>query len=1064
MHLRAWVRAVAITSAAAVIIVPLWIRTDAHAAATDAPGAPGAAATWRNGDKDGVGTSVTRDSKVWYTLTDGTLSETYYPAADTPNVRDLGFVVSDGSTFSQRETDDTTRRVELADKTSLTYRQITTDNQQRWRITKTYVTDPARATVVINVSFESLSGAPYELYALYDPSLAGTAADDSGSTVTNGASAALVASDTHLADRPVATALVSSSGFIATSTGYAGASDGWTDLGADHHMDWNFPNAGPGNIVQTGQIPTPTTTTNFTLALGFGPDTATALTTANATLATSYGAVSRAYQRGWKDYLAKLKPVPKQLTGDMATQYNVSVMTVKAHEDKTFPGAFIASLTLPWGQVVSADGSGGGGSGYHFVWARDLYQQATALIAAGDTAAATRAVDWLFTHQQQADGHFPQNSHVDGTPDQTNVQLDETAFPIILAGQVGRTGRAFYLDHIRKAADFLVATGPKTPQERWETEGGYSPSTIAAEIAGLTVAADIARKNNDEAAAAIYQGTADSWQRQTEKWMYTTTGPVGDGKYYIRIEGNGDPNDNETREYSDGAGVLPEKSVLDAGFLDLVRLGVKAPNDPYVAGSIPETDASLATDTPSGRMWHRYTHDGFGEHADGSPWSFPDHADGTGRLWPLLSGERGEYELANGRNAFSYLQTMHNAANAGFMIPEQAWDVSDPTSFGHVFGKGTGSAAPLSWAMAQYVRLAQGIAKGSPVETPPVVANRYANPGQKLTPPALTVTSPSAALETVNGRTINVTGTTSGTRVFIDVNGTRQAAKLSGTSFTASVNLPDLRNNVTVVAVSRSGATAAEVRTVLSFGERIGGLADPTGDDNGPGTYTYPTNPVYVPGTFDLTGFDVFSDGDNYVLVTSIAAPIDNPFGGDQISHQKVNVYLGSASATGPSAALPGTNMNTATGWDHVVVVDGRFDQAGVYGTAGTKQAAISLVAIPETRQIAAVVPKAALGVIDAATTRFGVAMFGNAEAGEGLGDIRPVYDPTYWATNPLGFVRDFRFGGGAGELDSSLPSQDTDTRDPNAIDIIVGAGQDQATVMDWQASNPVALPMVPLG
>ena len=248
---RARTTALVAASTTALLVVPLGPLAPAGAADGEAPGAPGAAATWRSGDKDGIGTSLGRTSKVWYTLTDGTLSETYYPAADTPNVRDLGFVVSDGSTSSQRETDGTTQRVELADPTSLTYRQTTTDDGGRWRITKTYVTDPERPTVVMDVSFESLSGEPFSLYALYDPSLAGTAAGDSGS----GTAGALLASDTHLADRPVASALVSSTGFAATSTGYAGTSDGWTDLADDHDLDATYDSAGPGNIVQTGADP-----------------------------------------------------------------------------------------------------------------------------------------------------------------------------------------------------------------------------------------------------------------------------------------------------------------------------------------------------------------------------------------------------------------------------------------------------------------------------------------------------------------------------------------------------------------------------------------------------------------------------------------------------------------------------------------------------------------------------------------------------------------------------------------------------------------------------------------
>ena len=243
-------RLVAAGAALAVLLAPLTSTTGVAVAQDDPPGAPGAPATWTNGDKDGVGTALSRDSKVWYTLTGGTLSETYYPAADTPNVRELQFVVSDGATFSQRETDDTQRVVQLADTRSLTYRQITTDNANRWRLTKTYVTDPSRSTVLVDVVFDALSGGPYELYALFDPSLAGTAAGDTGQTADSTSGMALVGSDTHLPDTPIASALVATGGFTAASTGYAGASDGWSDLGSDHRMDWTFPQAGPGNIVQ----------------------------------------------------------------------------------------------------------------------------------------------------------------------------------------------------------------------------------------------------------------------------------------------------------------------------------------------------------------------------------------------------------------------------------------------------------------------------------------------------------------------------------------------------------------------------------------------------------------------------------------------------------------------------------------------------------------------------------------------------------------------------------------------------------------------------------------------
>jgi glucan 1,4-alpha-glucosidase len=391
-------------------------------------------------------------------------------------------------------------------------------------------------------------------------------------------------------------------------------------------------------------------------------------------------------------------------------------MTVKAHEDKTYPGAFIASLTIPWGQAANA---ANGAGGYHYVWARDEYEQLSGLLAAGDTGAAQRGVQWLFTRQQQADGHFPQNSAPDGTPDQTNVQLDETAYPIILAQQIGGITKAMYTDHIAKAADYLVAHGPTTPQERWEETGGYSPSTIADMIAGLTSAADLATKAGDAAGAAVYQATADEWQRNVEKWTYTTNGNIGDGQYYIRISGSGNPNDGAIRNWANGAGAHPENAITDAGFLELTRLGVKAPNDRYVEHSLDAVDQSLKVSTPSGELFKRYTFDGYGETADGAPWT----GVGIGRPWPLLSGERGEYELAAGRPATAQLKAMADSGNAGYLLPEQVWDQA--SRFGFTFGGATGSAAPLAWAEAEYVRLAQSIDAGRPVDRPSVVAARY---------------------------------------------------------------------------------------------------------------------------------------------------------------------------------------------------------------------------------------------------------------------------------------------------------------------------------------------------
>jgi glucan 1,4-alpha-glucosidase len=1021
----------------------------ATAQAAEAPGAPGASANWTTGNKQGLGTSVSTESKAWYTLSNGALSEVYFPRGDTAQLRSLELAVTDGATFVDRESEDTDHAVRILEPRALAYEQVNTAKSGRYRITKTYVTDPQRSSVLVRVRFEPLQPGDYRLFVLHDPAMGNSSRDDDASRRGSGRDVALVASQGAAAG-----ALVASRGFERTSSGFVGTSDGWTDLEADMRMDFDYDAATDGNVLQTGELPLDEgSPTELTLALGFADSAAGAERVARDSLAQGFARVALDYRKEWRGYLDSVRRPPAFLSDRLRTQYQVAVMTIKAHEDKTFRGAFIASLTLPWGFAVNADQGGGG---YHFVWARDLYHQATAMLAAGDRAAADRAVTWLFTHQQLPDGTFPQNSRVSGEPDQRNVQLDETAFPIVLAWQLGKTD---LWQGVRKAADALVRLGPSTPQERWEETGGFSPSTTASEIAGLVAAADLARLRGDTARQALWLGVADAWQRSTEEWMFTTTGPLGDGRYYVRIDDDGDPDDNSGRQLANGAGFHLDNEVVDAGFLDLVRLGVKAPDDPSVLASLPETDAALATATASGTVWKRYRFDGYGEKPDGSPWDF---GGGTiGRPWPLLTGERGEFEVARGGAGLPFLQTMANTANDGFMIPEQVWDAG-ANRFGYVNGKATGSASPLAWAMAQYIRLARAIENGRPVETPAVAHQRYVADAERELP-ALELSAPED-LSTADAPETVVRGTTDAGRVYVGVGGEVTELTPVGGAFETTVPLKRGGNLITVVAVGDDGGTNMRQATVVSFGTRVGGFTDPDGDDVGPGTYVYPTCGCFNAGAFDLTALDVYTDAGDVLLVARIAGEVLNPFGGDQISLQRLNVYLGSA-PDGSRPALPGTNMDTAEPWQAVVVGDGRFDQAGVYAPDGTRTSEADLLAVPQTRQIAVVVPRSALGGLDPAAALYGTAMLGNAEAGEGIGFVRPVYAFDYWNNPPAGmeWVKQFRFGGGAGEIDFGLASKDTDTRDPNALDVIVGPGESQAEVLDWTASSPVRLPMLPL-
>src|SRR3954465_2878094 len=209
---RGW-RVIAVATAAACA------PAGAAGAQATAAVAPGASANWTTGNKQGLGTSVGTDSKVWYTLSGGATSEVYYPSGDIANVRSLDFAVTAGSTFVDRESQDTTQAIRLVDQRSLTYEQSNTAKSGRYRITKTYVTDPARNTLLIHVTFEPLIAGTYRLFALYDPAIGNSSLGDTATRAGSGSDVALLAQDGN-----IASALVSSAGFARTSSGFVGTS------------------------------------------------------------------------------------------------------------------------------------------------------------------------------------------------------------------------------------------------------------------------------------------------------------------------------------------------------------------------------------------------------------------------------------------------------------------------------------------------------------------------------------------------------------------------------------------------------------------------------------------------------------------------------------------------------------------------------------------------------------------------------------------------------------------------------------------------------------------------
>jgi glucoamylase len=697
------------------------------ARAADAKDAPGTAAPYLASDKAGFGTARSRRSTVWYTLQPGGgTGEIYYPTLGTPAARSLGFVVVNPAGHAVRVADSGTHRTTLVARHSLTYRQTDTGAHGAWRLVTTYVTDPKRSTVAIDVRFISLNHKRYRLFVLYEPTLSNTPSNDSGRTV----GAALVANDGR-----AASALVSRPAFTATSTGYRGTTDGWTDLSDNGRMDRHNAKAAAGNIVQTGKtaLTGRSGRQHATLSLGFAKNRGNALTTARTSAQQGFAPTAQQYAAGWGSYLNGLKPPPSSLqTAKQRQLYRVSQMVLAASEDKRNSGAYVASPSMPW-----AWGAENPTGPYHLVWSRDLYEIATALIAEGDRAGANRALTFLFGTQQKKDGSFPQNSTVTGKPFWTGLQLDEVADPIVLAYQLHRFGRSAY-KHVKAAADFMIGfsqdgnAAPWSPQERWENQSGYSPATIASEIAGLVCAAKIARANGDTAGAHHYLDTADTWRANLKSQTVTSNGPYSSKPYFLRLTKDGKPNVGTTYSIGDsGPSAADQRTVVDPSFLELVRLGVLPANDPDVRNSLKVVDAQLSYRTARGTFWHRASFDGYGETSTGAPWilgSAPDSFVTHGRGWPLLNGERGEYDLAAGHasKARTQLATMARTANRGYLLPEQVWDNAAPGGPKFAPGTPTLSATPLAWTHAQYIRLAQDVSAGSVVEQPRVVANRYA--------------------------------------------------------------------------------------------------------------------------------------------------------------------------------------------------------------------------------------------------------------------------------------------------------------------------------------------------
>ncbi len=691
---------------------------------TNAPGWPGLSATWTSSAKHGVGTAIEDTSRVWFTLSHGILNEIYFPRMDVANTRDaqLLIVSNDGGFWEEKR--DLQHQVSYIHPDAPAYKLINTEPTGRFRITKRIVTWPEGDALMQQVTFEALKGSvgDYRVFFLIAPHIKNQGGHNSARLVEMRGRQGLIAWR-----EDAALCVASTVPFLRRSVGYVGTSDGWTLL-KNHQELPEFGQAQDGNVAMTAELDI--SRGEQTLALAFGRTPDEAQFTAELSLLHNYYHIEQDYVTSWTAYMDSL---PGLVPHDHphAHVQRVSAFVLKTHHGKLFPGGIIASLSIPWGNAAG-DGNMGG---YHLVWPRDMVEAAQAFLALGDVKSARQSLFFLMA-TQQPDGSWPQNFWLDGQPYWAGSQLDETAFPVLLAYRLEamdalRSGEPVY-PMVRKALAYICQTGPVTQQDRWEEDSGYSPSTLAITISALIVGADMARREGEAHVAEYCEDLADYWQGRLDKWTFTDHGRV-DARYpshYIRIhvqppqisDGRVDHGFVPIKNMAPGAPSLyPEDAVIDGGFLELVRYGIKGADDPHITKSVTAYDAILRQEMPYGPLWHRYNHDGYGEQADGSP--FQGH--GKGRLWPLLAGERGHYALALGESAEPYLKSMEGAASVGGLLPEQVWDSEDIPEHELFLGHPSGSAMPLVWTHSEFIKLLRSSMDRHVFELPEPVHTRY---------------------------------------------------------------------------------------------------------------------------------------------------------------------------------------------------------------------------------------------------------------------------------------------------------------------------------------------------
>lgn len=665
---------------------------------------------WTSARKDMVGGTLER-TRLWFTIAEGMLTEVFHPRLDLPQIKELNLIVSDGRGFwtDLRGSPDYEVEEPAPGVPALTIRH----RHDRFSLISRICADPVRDVVLLDLELQG--DEELGACALLTARLGNEPFRQSGWVLEAGGMVALVAEEA-----PYGLALMVADedgrdGFGPVNIGIVGEGDTWRDFAENGRMSWRQRRAGPGYLCLAGALPR-----RCTLALGFDGSAVGASALARASLSQPFARSWNRCAGEWQRFIARIH-ASARVDGELRPMLARSAMVLKLAIDHTFPGGLVAAFGTPWGDSVHTSG------GYHLVWPRDLVESAGALLALGLADEARHVLQYLIA-TQRPDGHWLQNQWITGEVYWTGIQLDEAALPVLLAGLLADRGALdgiHVADMVRRALGFIARSGPLTGEDRWEQDGGLNPFTLVAMVSALVEGAQFL----DDQTRRFALELADEWNASIEQWTYkeggALSGRLGIPGHYVRdapdSAGGAGTGMDATVQIPHRQTAMPAGEQLSMDFLQVVRYGLRRADDPRVVATLKAVDALLKSDTPSGPVWRRYVDDAYGEQPDGSPFD----GSGRGRGWPLLVGERGHYALLAGEDPLPYLQAMIRMSGKGGLLPEQVWDADPIPEKGLHPGKPTGSAMPLVWAHAEFVKLAVSRTMGEPVDRPPRVHARY---------------------------------------------------------------------------------------------------------------------------------------------------------------------------------------------------------------------------------------------------------------------------------------------------------------------------------------------------